>query len=338
MQWKDSQGRAEDWLELGLGRRIVTRDPAGSVVWEGFVNTVNLRLGELTVKRGPLLDVTNRTRLTYSWVDPSGAIAGGIPATTDWAENLDSQDRYGILERELSTGNVEPDTADQIRDLYLEENSLPETTQQISLSGGGGEASISIECLGYVHYLNAYTYAQTTTTGTIDLSAKLQAVLTADPNSYLSSSYANITSNTTPVLAVDNGGRKAINVIKDLLNFGDGSLNRYLFGVYADRLASYRAVEERLDYTRRLSDPSRALLTPGGQIVDPWNVQAGKWLMYLDFLVGRVENTTALRNDPRAVFIESVTYRAPMDVEISGSKVRRLDQKLARLGLGGIGG
>lgn len=339
MRWKDDQRNLEDWLELGLGRRIVTYNPAGSVVWEGFVNSVALRLGELSITRGPLLNIANRVRLTYSWIDPAAGIAIGARAQTDWNDDFDSADRYGNLERMLSTGGVEPTNADILRDLYLEENRRPETSQQISIGGGGGgESSISIECLGYIHYLNTYTYNQTLTTGTIDLSAKLQAVLSADPNGYLSGSFANIARNTTPVRAVDNEDHKAIGIVKDLMANGDGNLNRYLFGVYADRMPEYRAVVEQVDYTRRLSDPAQTILTPGGQIVEPWDVQPGRWLFYNDFLVGRVENSTAMRDDPRAVFLESVTYEAPRTLRLNGNRIRRLDQKLAQLGLSGIGG
>lgn len=338
MRWKENKERAEDWLELGLGRRVVTRNPAGLVVWEGFVNQVAIRLGELSVTRGPLLNVTNAVQLTYSWVDPSAGVAIGARAKTDWAQDNDSTDRYGILQKGLSSGGTQPTTADQLRDLYLEENRRPETSQQVSIGSGGDEISVSIDCLGYVHYLDTYLYNQTDTSGEIDLSAKLQAVLAADPNSLFTSTYANITTNETPVLAIDNDDRRAMNIVKDLLGYGDVSLNRYLFGIYGDRIPYYAPVVEQVDYTRRLSDSSQQILTPGGQIVEPWDVQPGKWLMYLDFFVGRVESTTTLRDDPRAVFIESVSYQAPRSLNISGSKIRRLDQKLAQLGLSGIGG
>lgn len=339
IRWKDNKSNLEDWLELGLGRRIVTSNPAGSVAWEGFVNSIALRVGgELAITRGPLLNIANRVRLTYSWIDPAAGLAIGARAQTDWIDDPDSADRYGNLEKMLSTGGVEPTNADQLLGLYLKENRKPETSHQVTIGSSSGESSIAVECLGYFHYLNTYIYNQTTTTGNIDLSAKLQAVLTADPNGYLSASFANITPNTSPVMAVDDSDRKALSVVKDLLNHGDGNLNRYLFGIYADRLPEYRPVVEQVDYTRRLSDPTQTILTPGGQIVEPWDVQPGRWLFYTDFFAGRVESTTALRDDPRAVFLESVVFEAPRTLRINGSRIRRLDQKLAQLGLSGIGG
>lgn len=338
LRWRDNQQRMEDWFELGLGRRIVTRAPGGQVIWEGFVNNINLRLGELQVSRGPLLSIANQVRLIYSWIDPGLGIAIGARAKTDYNDDPDSQDRYGIVEKILSTGGVEPTNADLLRDMYLYENRRPETSQQINIGGNSGETGISVDCLGYGDFLNTYIYNQTATTGTIDLDVKLAAVLAAEPNGYFSTSTAAITPNATAVLAVENDDRKAMTIVKDLVAQGDGNFNRYLFGIYADRVAEYRGIAEQVDYTRRLSDPQQQILTPSGQVVAPWDVMPGRWLMYMDFFAGRVENTAALRDDPRAVFIESVTYRAPRDLEINGNKVRRLDQKLAQMGLSGIGG
>ena len=266
MSWRDSQPQMEDRLELGLGRRIITRNPGGQVIFEGFVNSIRLRLGELQVSRGPMLGIANQVRLIYSWIDPANGIAIGARAKTNYNDDPASIDRYGTFEKILSAGGIEPTNADQIRDMYLTENRLPETSQQISMGSSSGDTGISIDCLGYVHMLDAYTYNQTTTTGTIDLDTKLAAVLTAEPNGYFSSLTANIAANATAVLAVENDDRKAMTIVKDLVAQGDGNFNRYVFGLYADRVAEYRRIAEQVEYTRRLSDPASAILTLAGRL------------------------------------------------------------------------
>ncbi len=58
------------------------------------------------------------------------------------------------------------------------------------------------------------------------------------------------------------------------------------------------------------------------------------YLFFSDLLTGRTL-PTELRTDPRYMFIETVQYRAPNQLQLMGGKTDRLPQMLARLGLGG---
>lgn len=334
---EDSQFDMENWYERGLGRRIVAYSPDGVIIWEGVVNAIRLNLGGLAVSIGPLLDIANKTRLIYSYIDTSlGSPVTGLRLTTDWASNTTSQTRYGIFERILSSGGATPTTADQIRDTYLAENARPGHSQELSL-GAGGSQSMELECIGVVHFSETYTY-NSTTTGTQNANAKVQAVLDADPNNFIAQTFTFINSNTLAVPAYDNDNRTAWNVIKETVALGDASDNRWLFGIYAGRLAYYQQMVEQTDYMQSLSDPGQKVYGSSGAIVDPWYILPGKWLQILDFMIGRIPDTTSLRDDPRFMFIESVTFRAPQTVVLRGGRVSRLEQKLARLGLAGIGG
>lgn len=85
----------EDWYERGLDRRIVAYSPDGLVVWEGFVNSVRLTLGGLQKTIGPVLEIANNVRLTYSFI-AAGGVNIGIRVTTDEVDDYESQARYGI--------------------------------------------------------------------------------------------------------------------------------------------------------------------------------------------------------------------------------------------------
>lgn len=333
---EDDQIDMEDWYERGLGRRIVTYSPDGVIIWEGVVNTIRLNLGGLAASIGPYLDVANKVRLVYSYIDTTQTLpVTGLRLTTDFASNTASQTRYGIFEKILSSGGATPTTADQIRDTYLAENTRPGRSQELSIGAGGGQ-SMELECIGVVQYLENYTYSSTTT-GTQNASAKVQAVLDADPNSFIAQTFTFIDSNTLAVHAYDNDNRTAWNVIKETVALGDASDNRWLFGIYAGRLAYYQQMVEQTDYMQSLSDPGQKVYAPGGATIDPWYILPGKWLQVLDFMIGRIPDSTSLRDDPRYLFIESVTFRAPQQVMLRGGRVSRLEQKLARLGLAGIG-
>ena len=334
----DRQGRLEEWYERGLQRRIVITGPEGQVVWEGFVNRITLNLGGLTKTVGPVLDIYNRVRLVYSFIATGLANPElGIRASTDWADDLDSQARWGILSRVLSSGGATPEDADSLRDDYLRENAKPETDENQNIGGNLSEPTMDIELLGYVHNLQSYIF-NSTATGATTATEQLQAILDAEPNDFITHAWGFLTTNDLAVSAYDNDDRIAWNAIKEIVAKGDALDNRYLFGVYADRTPVYGPVVDQIDYFQALSDPAQMITTRSGQRVAPWDIKPGRWLFTSDFMVGRVPETTQLREDPRAEFIESVTFQSPWTVSMRGSKVRRLDQKLAKLGLAGIGG
>lgn len=324
----------EEWYERGLDRRITAYSPDGVVIWEGFVNSVKLNFGGLQKTIGPVLDIANKVRLIFSYI-PDGSQETGLRLSTDWASDTTSQGRYGILERILSSGGTTITNADKLRDQYLVERARPGRSEEFAV--GGSATSLELDCAGYVHRLDTYTY-NTTTTGSQNLSAKIAAVIDADPNDYLTSANAIIEANTLQVPIFENDNRLAMNVIKSLVAQGNAASDRCLFGVYAGRQAQYRAVVEQTDYLQAQSETRQQVRTGNGAKVEPWYVQSGKWLRTSDFLIGRISDTTTLRDDPRYAFLESVHFTAPYSLSWTGGRVSKLSQKLAGLGLAGIGG
>lgn len=339
MQIADKQTAFEDWYENGLGRRIVTHSPDGEIIWEGFVNQIGITLGGLSITIGPVIEIVNKAKLAYSTFDTTlNAPATGIRLETAYTEDTTSQGRYGILSAVLSTGGATATTAVELRDEYLRQYAIPQVDQERTFGGSGSTPSITLDCLGYVHYFNTYKYNQTAASGTQNLSAKLAAIIAAEPNSFVDHSTAFITANTTAVPAYENEDKTAWALIKELVNMSDASDNKYIFGVTADRYCRYEAIPTEAEYFQRISDPGQRIMTASGQVIQPWNVVPGKWIIATDFLIGRVADATAIEDDPRAMFVETVRFSHPNSVSLKGAKVRRLDQKLARLGLSGIGG
>jgi len=331
----DRLGKLEDWLD-GLGWHIEVYNPALVKIWEGFVNEVTLGVGGFSVTRGPLMNIANRVTVWYSLLDTTiTPPATGISRPTPIAEDTASQAKYGIVEKTLSVGSVETTDANQIRDTFLAENALPETGKSVNLGGSGSEASITVNCLGYVRWLDFYVYDDTAS-GTRTITQKIQDVMGADPNTLFSTDYANIATNNLLVSRYDTEERTAWAIIKALVARGDVNDNRYIFGIYNNQVAYYDAIPTDIEYYQRLADPSQRVETLFGQWVKPWDVQVGKWLLFPDFLIGKVQPTN-IRLDQRAMFIESLTYTAPWALSLTGGKVSSLSQRLARLGLGGTG-
>lgn len=324
----------EDWVERGLGRHVEIYDPALDVVFECFVNRLDVGVGPLAQTIGPLLDIGNRVSVIYSPILDADADPPVIGATqpTTIAEDALSQDRYGIVEKVLSGGTCQDDDAERYRDTYLAEHAWPESGEALT-PGSGGEPTVRLECLGYEAFLDAYVYS-TTTTGTTTASAKITAVIGADPNGLFSTDYGDIDTNAYLVAAYDDDNTFAKSIIQGIVALGDVSDNRWLFGIYRGRRAHYKQVPDVPDYVHRLSDPAQEVTLTAGGVVRPWNVRPGRWLFIPDWLIGRTE-PTAMRRDPRYIFIESVEYSAPYGLRINGNKIGSLPQMLAKMGLGG---
>jgi hypothetical protein len=325
----------EEWLENGLGRDISVYNEGGQPIWEGFVNDIEANIGGLTVIRGPLMDIANKVAIVYSTVDTSTSPpAVGVRTKTAYSSDLPSQARYGIIEKVLSSGGQTDANALYVRDTHLEENKDAETTPtQINL--GGSDLSLRLNCLGYVHWLNAYTY-NNTTTGTTTLSVRIQAVLTASPNNILSTDYSRITANTLSIPYYENDDQIAWDYIKGLLVLGDVAYNRYTFGVYANRRVYYTVMPTTQAYVWNIGDGGK-VYTPNNDIVRPWDVLPARWAHIPDFMIGRISDNTQMRDDPRYMFIESLNFTAPNGLTLNGSKTGKLSQILGQLGLSGIG-
>lgn len=326
---------AEAWLNDGVGRHIVVRDYTLTTIWEGFVNRINATIGGQTEAVGELLNIGNKVKAIFSTVDTSTTPPTlGVRESTDWAEDSDSQDRYGIFEVVVSTGGASTSEAEQYRDKFLEENKRPKSTSQNNIAGGQNNISVSLECLGYYHLLKTYTY-NSTTTGGQNLSTKLQNILTSQPDSLYSADYSQVTSNTFQVAAWENNDDTAESLVKGLIAFGDSSDNRYTFGIYAGRKAIYQQAPTEVDYRFSIASNSQQIEGVTGGRVYPWQVLPGRWLRTPDFLIGRVQSTLT-HEDPRNRFIESVEYTAPWGLSINGTQLETLPQLLAKLQLGGV--
>lgn len=329
---------AEEWLDERLGWHIEVYDEGQQTIFEGFVNEVEVVMGGFSVTRGPLVQAANKVDLVYSTVDTTTTPPTvGIRALTGIQEDNAQQQRYGIIETILSAGGCTAAEATQVRDAWLADNSRPRTTKRWS-NVPAGRTAFTVRVLGYVHMMQHYVYSYTAGSALQTLEQKLEWVLNQDLNDLLNSTNASIVSaSSINVKRYDDDQRTAWAIVKDLVARGDGNFDRYVFGIGADRHAVYAIAPDTVDYHVRIADVAQRVETPEGIEVYPWNVLPGKWALFTDFLVGRSPPISDPRQDPRALFIEQVTYTVPWDVDLQGGRVDRTSQRLAQLGLSGIG-
>lgn len=331
--WQQSINAQEigSWLNTGLMRNV--RVTAGlSTVFEGFVNRIDVTYGTLTASAGPALDVANRVAVLFSEAEIAGdRPIMGLRDTTAEADDTLSQERYGIQPKILSTGSTTPAIAAQIRNMFLEENA--EAPRTMAYSTAANPATVTISCLGYRWLLN-YPYNQTGANVLITTANKIRNVIAADPNGIFDDGNVFDPANPAFVMAYEEDNNLAWDVISEAVTYGDADLDRWLFGVYDNRVCLYDEAPSAVGYYIWLTDARMRAVTPGGMEVPPWLIRPGRWAIFADLMPGYEAHT--IDQDDRSMFIESVTYTAPMQFQLTGEKSGRLRQLLAQYSLGGI--
>jgi hypothetical protein len=324
---------AEEWIKNGLGREI-TLYSDGAVRWQGFVNSVSVEIGPVSLTVGPMLGIINKMSLTfqtrrYNTNPPIGGVQYRLP----YVENTDSQSVYGIFPEIFNAGTGSVEEALAARDRLILEKAWPEYAQSANLGGGGGGASydIKLECVGYAQFLSKPIYLETGT-GTQGASERIVAAIGEEPNGIFST--ANIQENTIPVPVPDTDVQNIWDVIKASTVIGDANDNRWLFGVYENASCYYNAIPTDSFYSLSITSNDYIVRDDSGSLVYPWEILPGKWLQVNDLILDPFLRSANSR-DPSRVFIESVTYTAPWDISYNGGKTSRVAQQLAKLGVGG---
>lgn len=324
---------AELWFEEGLNLNIEIYNPGLVRIFRGFVNQVDLSAGALSATRGPVLDVANRVSVMYTPILDATISPPiyGSETTTTIVNDTDSQARYGIIEKVFAAepGRCLQAHAEQQRDTFLEELKDAKTSEDAGFSAQN-VTQIILNVLGYRHRLGTYVH-QNTTAATVQLSTKIEQVMASDPNTLFSTDYSDIEANAFLVNQFEDDNRVGDDVIRELVEIGGAATdNRYIFGIYDDEKARYNAIPTTALYQHRIADKFRRIERFGtGELVRPWDVEPGQFLFFPDFLIGRTQPTD-LRNDPRYLFIESVSFSTPYDVQINGTQLSTIPQLLAK--------
>jgi hypothetical protein len=257
-----------------------------------------------------------------------------------------SIEKFGVLEQIISGGQLlddDPDDgaganrAETLRDTYLDEMKDPQSSEELGL-GSSSQPSVTLDLLGYRHRFSRYM-VQDSTTQTIVISdsdgtGKMQRVIAADPSGLFQTDYNYMDDNALLTSRYEDGTRDAWTILSELTEMGDANNVRTTLGVYEGQRVHYATLPDDVAYEHRIADPVMRVEQYGSGVeVRPWDVKPARWLLLSDFLVGRTQTTTDKRKDPRYVFIESVRFTAPYNVQINGGKISTVKQMLAKQGM-----
>lgn len=322
------------WMEEFLFKRVVAHDGVATA-WEGFVDQISLIVGEVQFTIGPAKAVVNRGQIVFREMDyNTNPPTGGGTIITHFVDVEESQLNYGVMEGVITGGSGEYTEMIELLGTIMEQISLPDIVQGASI-GSGADVSVTVTCAGMHYLLEKYTYNNTGEAGMIDASEKVIRVLRRDPNRVFAINKSLISPNDTEVKAYENESKTARTVIADIVALGDLADNRYHWGGYENGIFVYEPVSGASpQYSQSVTDGIIKDMT--GAEIPLWMVRPGKWLLIGDLLPGRPVDTARFRDDPRLLFIESISFSTPNSLTLTSGKGTTFRQQLDRLGLGGI--
>jgi hypothetical protein len=314
-----------EWYENGLVRDVVWKDPDGGICWEGYVNRLQLVIGDRTLTKS-VENMANRVILNYTPLDTTKNPPTAGAKTPLTKNDTASQARYGIKSVVSSGAECTTATADDRALAELAWYKIIPSSEVVTI-GKGKQPSLKVDCKGYAYMANWYVYSQTVSSSTANASAIVSAVLAADPNSVMSTSTLNIDTNATATEQFWSGDELGWKIIQELAMRGleTGSVGyRWHCGVYAHRRTTFKAAEgmndNKVPYStnkhqilhRQIRDASDAFIDEAGREWMPWELRPDR-LIYTEGVPGRPTYITSVKvSMPWKVHYEGTDQVNPM--------------------------
>lgn len=288
-----SLDEALDWLQNGLMRSLVVSGPDAEVCWEGFLETIKVRIGQKTASLS-LRGLANHVVMLFSNTQgtPGEAIVPDSTASLLSQSLYGRKDYLGSLSK-VSLSNAQVAGAKTLAAACLPRSASASSAQTgdigpivIELSFAGWYATLDWNIISNGLTANVLIYTQMTGTWLPTF-----AII----NPFLSADYSGITF-TGPLWPVYVAHYETFKqVIETRLAAGDSSNNPVAWGVYEDRrfqaATSASATPDAITY---LEDAGSGLIMDSvGNVVQPWNVRPNAMSQVVQLLdVGPVSGAT----------------------------------------------
>jgi len=284
---------AADWLSSGLMRSLIVSGPDAETVWEGFLETIAVTIGQ---KKASLSLKAMANFVHFLWTTVQGGPGGTTATATD--ASLLSQSLYG---RKDYLGSLPKVTASQVLNALaktLATLCLPRSAETTTAATGEiGDITIELTFAGWYAALD---WNITSNSSNVNTATHTQLTATwlsafASVNAFLSSDYSgiNFTGPLMPEYVAHYSTYKQ--VVEKLLGVGDASNNTLAYGVYEDRrfAAVVSAAATPATITYQEDAGSGQILDAYGNVVAPWNVRPNAMSQIVQLLdVGPVAGAT----------------------------------------------
>ena len=279
-----------------LGMSIELYDFQNILIWEGYIDSLRFPISNNVSHEIKLDNVANKIAVIYNQVIPGES--GSTKTITSWEEDSISQERYGIIERIDSKGNITSIEAIQYAKNILRDNKNPITKKIFSLSdfAKSYELNIEINCSGHWKKLSRNYYANADGFS-VDTITQLQTIL-------LTSSYVSNVRTTIPTSGIEGISDKQstttiLHDVEELLSLDTNVEKQILLTKFINHdtiLIDYNEISPTTKIQRsdgKITTFSNALLSDHFPIIE--------WLQ-LKELVG------VLDNDETYVFVKECSY------------------------------
>ena len=217
------------WLDnLMIGVQVTS--PDAIVIWEGYLHTVELTIGQEQASVS-MDSLANRVTCRYTTYL-------GTPGTSGQISSTGSQSLYGVKDLILSIGTTDSTAATAAATRKLADVAYPRATASSTVAtGGAGNVQVALTFAGWYQTLDFVVTSSTTTT-TADTGTQIGSLLStlSSTNAFVSTSTANISTTSVSVsqaIPTDTTYRARI---EQLIGLGNSSNVRLVGGVYESRV------------------------------------------------------------------------------------------------------
>jgi hypothetical protein len=275
---------ALDWLTNGLARPCEVSGPDGEIVWEGFLETIEVQIGQER-RSVSLREMANRVRVSYQTVLGS---QGVVPSASTFLEDSASIALYGKKDLSLAISRISAVAeATNYGTVMLAKLKDPLAAPSATVASGDlGDIRLTLTFAGWyttLDWLLASNTSTTQTSTTTQVGTLLAAV--AAINAFISTATTNIVSSGVTAAEYIEADTTYRAKIEALMARGNGA-QPYAWGVYESREfyadAWAGADPETITYQRHIGESE--VLDSAGAPVAPWNVRPNAMYQVVELL------------------------------------------------------
>jgi hypothetical protein len=279
---------------------VTVRHDNGDPAWWGYVAEVQIQVGRWQMSVS-LDSMANRVAVAYEEVI-EGQSGAGTRATTDWADDADSQAEYGIFERLEPLTYATLATAEDYRDRCLLDWRFPVPSLTYSDSSA---MEATLTCLGWWHSLKYRYYSNAS--GALMATTDLAYDIIDTAGQWFAGQNWLDDLEDNDVAQYRDGDTNALAQVEELLSQGSGaSPRRVLPNVTIERIVQMQRERSSVGATELVVDSEARFTTVYGAPVQLGPEIVGVWCRVND-VIPAAASMVALA-DPSRLWIERAEY------------------------------
>lgn len=321
--------------------RIEEVPQTGQVIpWEGLIATMELYYGQ-QVKSRSYLNMYNTVRVQH--LKPNGKRAV-YTVRDDYGQKNKFGTRCYILDTDLRAAK---DSAlpNAIGDRFLNQHKRPNRSVGTEIGGVRREVGCRVTCLGMADTLSwryAFNKRKSASQDTGEIVKDLLRATSADGwrepgvgsygQQFITENFNSITATNVSIPPVEVQGRPRLDIIAELLRYGNSSGKRMLFQVFQGTAnsggkgqARFLAQSNEVPFTTSgsvnpnyngyfFSSVNNWVMNQNMERIPPWRVRGGNWLTDVDSQLKPPRDAVDIFDDPRALWIEEANYNVERDI------------------------